>query len=48
MENFLNKKYKFEGTDEYFNDYLIAIGNNPKAKHLERETYYCSFRLEYI
>lgn len=26
MENFLNKKYKFDRADEHFNDYLIGIG----------------------
>lgn len=28
MENFLNKKYKLDKSDEYFNDYLIGIGEN--------------------
>lgn len=28
MEKFLNKKYKFDRTDEHFEEYLAAIGDS--------------------
>ena len=33
MDQFLNKKYKFEEADEYFNDYLIGIGKFNRSLH---------------